>query len=88
MKEAIKQFLLNICMEHPGKAAGASIGILLGIAILLFGFWKTAFVVFCGLAGLLIGKSFDEGAEAENEPFWSSFQDMFLDRLNHWRQGR
>lgn len=46
---------------HRGKIFGVLFGIVLGLAILLFGFWPTFFVIFCGLVGLFIGVRIDHG---------------------------
>lgn len=48
IKEAAALFLQRLWREHPGKFACSLAGVLLGIIILLFGFWR---VFFCGAAG-------------------------------------
>ena len=61
MKETMVQFLKHCLQEHPGRTAGAAIGLLLGLAILLFGFWHVLFVAACCGIGWAIGSRIDRG---------------------------
>jgi uncharacterized membrane protein len=69
MKEDFKQLVEEVWQEHRGKFVGTTLGIVLGIAVLLFGFWKTIFILFCGLIGLFVGMKVDSG-----EDFWQNLQ--------------
>ncbi|MDR1159798.1 MAG: DUF2273 domain-containing protein [Syntrophomonadaceae bacterium] len=51
--------LFLIWERHKGISLGIFIGLLLGILILVFGFWKTFFVILCCFIGAVIGKSID-----------------------------
>jgi len=50
----------EIWEQHSGKIIGASAGLLIGILILTFGFFRTLFVLVCVIAGYIIGKKIDE----------------------------
>ncbi len=63
MKEDVEVLLTRLWQNHRGKASGFLIGVLLGIAVLCFGFWQTFFVICCGLIGLFIGLQLDNGSE-------------------------
>lgn len=63
MKEDVKLFIEHVWQNHRGKTVGVLLGIILGIAVLLFGFWKTVFVLFCGMVGLGIGMQVDRNED-------------------------
>ncbi|MCX7695087.1 MAG: DUF2273 domain-containing protein [Caloramator sp.] len=54
-KESIIKFLI----DNKGKFIGAAIGLLFSILVLLIGFFKTVFIVFCVLLGYYIGNKID-----------------------------
>jgi uncharacterized membrane protein len=54
------KLLEEIWQRHSGKIAGGSIGFTIGILIILFGFFRTLFLVGCVVAGYVIGKRIDE----------------------------
>lgn len=80
MKEDIKCFIRNAWLEHRGRMVGAFLGLFLGIAVLLFGFWQTAFVVLCGFIGLMVGAKSDQDKE-----FFQSLRDRITDSFYRWR---
>ena len=45
----------DLLIKHWGKIAGAFGGLLFALAIITFGFWKGLFIIFCVIAGLIIG---------------------------------
>lgn len=45
--------------KHKGKILGAILGLLIGMIILVFGFFKTLFIVFSAVVGYFAGKLFD-----------------------------
>lgn len=61
MKDEMKQLAKTLWDNHRCKACGLMLGLVLGIAILLFGFWNTVFVLVCGMLGLFIGVKLDNG---------------------------
>lgn len=54
------KFWEEIWQRHSGKIIGAFIGLVAGILIIVFGFFRTVFVLFCMTAGYVIGKRIDE----------------------------
>lgn len=61
MKEEAKHLAEVLWENHRGKLVGTSLGLVTGIAILVFGFWNTLFVLLCGMVGLLVGVRLDKG---------------------------
>lgn len=61
MREELREALEELWRSHRGKTAGTILGIVLGIAVLCFGFWNTVFVLCCGLVGLFVGTQLDQG---------------------------
>jgi uncharacterized membrane protein len=45
--------------KHKGKILGAMLGLLIGIIILVFGFFKTLFIVFSAAVGYFTGELFE-----------------------------
>jgi len=72
MKEDVKQLIKHIWENHRGKAVGTLLGIVLGAAILFIGFWKTVFILLCGVIGLYIGIKVDR-----NENVFESLERWF-----------
>ena len=56
MNDFLRFLLLNI-----GKISGALIGFLLALFLVIFGFFKTLFIVALTLLGYILGKWKDEG---------------------------
>lgn len=50
-----------LLVPHRGKLLGVLVGLFLGTAVLLFGFWQTLFVLFCAFIGLAVGIRIDHG---------------------------
>ncbi len=48
---------LDLLVKHWGKILGACGGLIFALSIIIFGFWKGLFVVFCVIAGLILGWS-------------------------------
>ncbi len=63
MKESIKLFLQRLWHQHPGKCACGTAGVLLGICILLFGFWNMLFIMFLGGIGFFVGMNVDRDGD-------------------------
>ncbi len=77
MKEDLQKMLADMWREHRGKSCGLIIGMLLGTAVLCFGFWHTFFVLCCGLIGLFIGTQLDNEEDALSslrEKAWMLFE--------------
>lgn len=61
MNDEMKRLAEVLWQNHRCKLTGMAFGLIAGIAILLFGFWNTMFVLSCGLLGLFIGVKLDKG---------------------------
>ncbi|MFY9177715.1 MAG: DUF2273 domain-containing protein [Caldicoprobacterales bacterium] len=66
-----RELLNELLTNHRGKFLGVLLGFILGVVILIIGFWKTLFLALCGIIGYLIG-----GISDKKEKFIS-----FLDRI-------
>ena len=80
MKEKFLQEVLYLWTEHRGKFLGTVLGVLFGLCVLVFGFWRTFFVLLCGSIGLFIGSRFDRG------DFLEELRDRIPDRLQYWHR--
>jgi len=49
-----------IWQSHSGRIVGVTAGLLIGIFIIAFGFFRTLFVLICVSAGYVVGKRIDE----------------------------
>lgn len=56
MKEMILDRLKSLWEVHPVTLVTTSVGILLGVFMLLIGFWATLFLILTGFAGFVIGR--------------------------------
>ena len=59
MLESVKKLIVNFFDTYCSRKVGFILGAVTGVAILLFGFFNTLFVVLCGLIGLFVGSRFD-----------------------------
>jgi uncharacterized membrane protein len=50
----------EIWRAHSGKITGVLIGFVLGLLILIIGFFQALFVMFCMVVGYFIGKRIDD----------------------------
>lgn len=55
--------LLEELWQHRGKVIGAGLGLLAGIFVLLFGFWRTLLLVILLALGYTVGGRIDAGQE-------------------------
>lgn len=58
--QKIEQFLIWALTEHPGKLIGSVLGFLVGIFVVIIGFWKTLVIVLFVIIGFLLGKRKDD----------------------------
>jgi uncharacterized membrane protein len=60
--------LRQLLDEHWGKCFGALCGLIIGLAVLFFGFLRTVFLLFCIALGIYLGHYFDRFEDLKN-PF-------------------
>lgn len=60
------EIIQAILEAHRGKVLGAVLGLIAGLFIIIFGFWKTVFITACILLGFLLGKRLDDQGEGGN----------------------
>lgn len=59
--------VLAWCAEKRGRVAGAAIGLLVGAALLILGFWRGLFLTACVWVGWVVGGA----TRRTREPFGS-----------------
>ena len=72
----MKEFLENIATyykEHKGRVLGASIGIIVALAVIWFGILGAIFIAFCAFVGYYIGKKMES-----DKSFWKKILDRLL----------
>ncbi len=80
MKEKFLQEVVYLWSEHRGKFLGSVLGVSFGLCVLIFGFWRTFFVLSCGGVGLFIGSRLDRG------DFLEEMQDRIPERFQYWHR--
>jgi uncharacterized membrane protein len=60
------KMLTYILENHRGKAVGLLLGLLAGILVINYGFWKTIFIIFCIILGFIVGKAIDDNSGFED----------------------
>lgn len=63
----IAGFFYRMLEEHPGKLGGVAAGFVLGIFVVVLGFWQCVLLALCMAVGFFFGKCRDEG---RNPFFW------------------
>ena len=56
MTELVKLILLNI-----GRITGVIAGFVLALFLVIFGVWKTVFIIFLTAFGFILGRFYDDG---------------------------
>ena len=66
--KVLRQFLA----DHWGKVLGGLIGLIIGLSIILFGFWQSVLLFICIVLGVYLGKMFDrhEGLQKFLQRVW------------------
>lgn len=75
-----KKYMRKLWYAHPGKILGFSIGMLIGIMMLIFGFFAVVFVLLCGAAGLFVGTNLDRSGN-----WWDNIRRSIPYNINRWR---
>jgi len=61
---SLTRYISDFVNENPGKSVGAVSGLILGVLILAFGFWRTVVIILFIILGFIIGKMIDDGDSA------------------------
>ncbi len=83
MLDELKQTLSSFWTGHCAGRRGLLIGMLIGIAILVFGFWSTFFVLFCGCIGHYVAVKMEKD-EDWLEKTLRSLQNRLPARFQNW----
>lgn len=68
---SLSEILHDLLMNHRGKVLGLVLGLAVGLLVIMFGFWRSVFIVICVLLGYFLGKRFDE--EGNLRDWWDRF---------------
>ncbi|MCW3490271.1 DUF2273 domain-containing protein [Dethiobacter alkaliphilus] len=60
--KVLRQFL----SDHWGKVVGGLIGLIIGLSIILFGFWRSVLLFTCIALGIYLGRMFDRHEGLQN----------------------
>ncbi|HHY40287.1 MAG TPA: DUF2273 domain-containing protein [Syntrophaceticus sp.] len=66
----IFQYLLD---NHRGKLLGVALGLVIGLLIISFGFWKSVLVIAFVVIGYYLGRRIDEGGGQGPGDWWDRF---------------
>lgn len=83
MLESIKKFVANFFESYCSRKVGFILGAVAGVAILLFGFFNTLFVVLCGLIGLFVGSRFDSKDDLVDKLI-NKLDELLPERIQRW----
>lgn len=81
--ESVKKFFIECFETYRPRKIGFMLGAMTGVAILLFGFFNTMFVVMCGLIGLFVGSRFD-GKDDLVEKLIRKLDEILPERIQRW----
>ena len=77
--------LVKLAFKHyPKRKLGFLIGMLFGIAIIVFGFFNTLFAFFCGVIGLYIGSRFDDSDDLVDTTL-RAIEDSLPESWKYWK---
>lgn len=75
MTELVKLILLNI-----GRITGVIAGFVLALFLVVFGVWKTVFIIFLTAFGFILGRFYDDGFDIKK-----TFQEILsVLRMDKW----
>ena len=83
MLESIKKFVANFFESYCSRKVGFILGAVAGVAILLFGFFNTLFVVLCGFIGLFVGSRFDSKDDLVDKLI-NKLDELLPERIQRW----
>lgn len=70
--------------NYPRRKVGFLLGVIVGMAIINFGFFQTLFAFFCGIIGLYIGSRFDEGDDLVYQTL-KAIENSVPERFRYWK---
>lgn len=82
--EEVKKLAMQAFETYPNRKKGFISGVIVGMAILVFGFWNTLFAFFCGIIGLYIGSKFDKGDDLVDKTL-KAIEHTVPDRFRYWK---
>lgn len=83
MREAIKNFVIDLFESHRTRKIGFITGLVMGGAILLFGFFNTLFILLCGVVGLFVGSRFDSKDDLVDKII-RKLDDILPEKIQRW----
>lgn len=84
MWEEVKRIINQAFDSYPNRKKGFIFGVIVGVAILIFGFFNTLFAFFCGIIGLYIGSRFDKGDDLVDKTL-KTLENTVPERLKYWK---
>ena len=61
----IAKWISYLWENHRGKVVGVLLGLIFGLIVLRYGFWRAFFVLICVAAGYFIGSRTDAGEQLQ-----------------------
>ena len=83
MLQEVTTYIKSLFETHPNRKIGFLGGVLVGAAILLFGFFPVLFAFCCGVIGLYVGSRFDAGDDLVNRTL-KTLEKILPDRFQRW----
>ena len=83
MREAIKNFVIDLFESHRTRKIGFISGLAIGVAILILGFFNTLFIFLCGVVGLFVGSHFDSKDDLI-EKLLRKLDEILPDNIQRW----
>ncbi|MBQ7704076.1 MAG: DUF2273 domain-containing protein [Selenomonadaceae bacterium] len=80
----VKSLIKQMFNSYPMRKVGFITGIIIGVAILAFGFFNTIFAFFCGIIGLYIGSRFEEGDDLVDKTL-KAIENSVPERFRYWK---
>lgn len=77
--------LINSSLEtYPTRKLGFIGGVIIGVAILIFGLFNTLFAFFCGVIGLYVGSRFEENDDLVDKTL-RTIEESLPERFRYWK---
>lgn len=66
-QESLRDRVLSIVREHPGRVVGTALGLLVGLCLIWLGLWRTLVLTLLTAIGYSIGKWTDDEGKGLRE---------------------